>query len=189
MNYLRYFLNKRWNHLPVSLIWVTSCWNSAGTSACFHRSLSRIRLNLVFRSWWKRCTNLLACNQQSSYIIFSSKKSEQKKINLESQRVTWRIKWRWMWQSDEDSRSENMGTFMKQLLGIDRLIYAQKRHKFGKNNNLQCITLWEHESWNVYCNYLLCLSSTLALALQNSANILWQAAHLHRSECVLKPVS
>ena len=29
---------------PLLLMWSTKSWNSAGTSACFHRSLSRIRL-------------------------------------------------------------------------------------------------------------------------------------------------
>jgi len=61
-----HFQNERWHNLPVSIIWVTRRWNSSGTSACFHRSLSRIRLNFVFRSWWKRWTNLLAWNQHNS---------------------------------------------------------------------------------------------------------------------------
>ena len=35
-------------------------WNSGGTSAAFHRSLSRMRLSLVLRSSWKRLTNRAA---------------------------------------------------------------------------------------------------------------------------------
>lgn len=54
--------------MPVEWMRETRAWNSAGTSACRHRSVSRIKLSLVRRSWWNLITNLLACSRRQGIL-------------------------------------------------------------------------------------------------------------------------